>query len=170
MEAWMNSWEIRKEIDRMVVEMADLDEAQTEAWWLSWNHLTEERNQKVLSCRFTKERAEVEEGHAREMAAKWSARVKRMKALREKMGEVSLALMIEMGDDKASLPDGSRVTVVTRKGYEFEGELNPDIVPARFVKREVAKGPLKTAMKKGEVKVEGLSLREKEVRFVRWLI
>jgi hypothetical protein len=168
-----SSWDIRDDIDQMVIEYEshapDDDEDWEEAWWMSWNHLASERNDKVLACRFTKERAEMEAERARQMARRWQDRARRMKGLTDRMKEVSVALMTDMGDTKLDLPDGSRATLVVKVGHDLEGDLDVDRLPLRFVKREIARGDLKLALKKGEV-IEGVALREKAVRYIRWSI
>lgn len=170
-----SSWDIRDEIDQMVIEYEshspDDDEGDDweAAWWLSWNHLSQERDDKVLACRFTKERAEMETERARQMASRWQARARRMKELVGRMKEVTVGLMVEMGDTKLHLPDGSRATLVVKIGHDLEGNLDVDRLPLRFVRREIARGDLKLALKKGET-IEGVTLREKAVRYIRWSI
>ena len=172
-----SSWEIRTEADRMVQEYKDHaeeerpeEEEDWEAnWWMSWNHLADERDEKVLACKVTRERAMVEEEFAREKARQWTARARRMKSLSKRMNDVCIALISEMGDDAVDMPDGGRARLYVRKGYELEGDLDVDRLPLRFVKREIARGDLKLALRKGE-EVEGVTLKEKKVRCIMWSI
>jgi hypothetical protein len=49
------------------------------------------------------------------------------------------------------------------------GELCPDSLPDRFIKKEVNKGLIKKALRQKE-EVKGVTLKERTTRFIRWSI
>ncbi len=180
MEKKRSSWEIMNDITKMVhdythvmsdPEGSDIEDVEhyENKFWDQFESIVQERNEKMFACKVVIERAKLEAEEARKKSRQWTERARILKGLAERVSENVVGMMTANNDKKVTLSDNSKATLCERTAYDLVGELCPDSLPDRFIKKEVNKGLIKKALRQKE-EVKGVTLKERTTRFIRWSI